>query len=49
MKKYNRNFKVTKDKKSTLSLLRHDNRLDEITEMKQALKHFDFKIARNTQ
>ncbi len=49
MKKYNRNFTITKDKIFTLSLLRYDNQLDEIIEMKQALKHFDLKIARNTQ
>ncbi len=49
MKKYNRNFKIIKDKKFTLSLLRYNNRFDEIVEMKQALKHVDFKIARNTQ
>jgi hypothetical protein len=47
MKKYNRNSSFINE--FTLSLLRHDNRLDEIIEMRQDFQRWDFKIARNTQ
>jgi hypothetical protein len=47
MKKYNRNSSFINE--FTLSLLRHDNRLDEIIEMRQDFQRWDLKIARNTQ